>query len=506
MDRWTKEEEEKLIKLYEIYKIKDLSLFFDKTPGAIKTKIIRLRSKGLISTKEENITDDEIKYVKDNWNKMSISDIARNINVNRLAIKKIASDLGLPPKKVQLKWTEERLEELRIDAKTMTLDDLAKKYKTTKAGISSTAHKYNIKLLDGKVKWTEEEVEFLRKNGPKKTSKELSIILGKTEQSICRKADLENISIRKDKRTWTKEDEIMLKDLSSKNMTVLQISKKMEKTDTMIISYLKKYGFNIILDEEIPWTPEDDEKLINLSKNKSLSDIVIELNRSTVSIKNRAKELNLNVTNLRRWTKDEIELLKKYVSEDKSIEEIAKLLNREQTAVILRIQREKIDHSFGNKKFWTKEEEDLLCDLWGKKSINQIATKLKRSASSINNKAYQLGLGNIVDYFFDGILLTDLSRIFNISIHDISILWVSLGLKVKERNITNNKSYNYVKIDDLMTFLENNQNLFDSRLLEENIFGLEPDWLVEKRKRDSTLTDDFYKNRKKTKVFSLRKD
>ena len=42
--------------------------------------------------------------------------------------------------------------------------------------------------------------------------------------------------------------------------------------------------------------------------------------------------------------------------------------------------------------------------------------------------------------------------------------------------------YKYVTIKDLFSFLEQNQNIWDSRYLEKNILGKEPDWLKEKRK------------------------
>ena len=39
---------------------------------------------------------------------------------------------------------------------------------------------------------------------------------------------------------------------------------------------------------------------------------------------------------------------------------------------------------------------------------------------------------------------------------------------------------------DLYDFLEANQNIWDSRNLEKNILGKEPDWLKEKRKQDES--------------------
>lgn len=45
-------------------------------------------------------------------------------------------------------------------------------------------------------------------------------------------------------------------------------------------------------------------------------------------------------------------------------------------------------------------------------------------------------------------------------------------------------AYYTVTWQNLMDFLEANQNEWDSRNVEKNILGLEPEWLIEKRKRD----------------------
>ena len=73
---------------------------------------------------------------------------------------------------------------------------------------------------------------------------------------------------------------------------------------------------------------------------------------------------------------------------------------------------------------------------------------------------------------------------FGVHRNSVSIYWVALGLKVKTRHISKSLSYQYVEINDLYSFLEQNQNIWDSRLLETNILGKEPEWLKEKRKTD----------------------
>ena len=136
---------------------------------------------------------------------------------------------------------------------------------------------------------------------------------------------------------------------------------------------------------------------------------------------------------------------------------------------------------------WTKEEEILLADLWGVKRVEYIAKKLNRTVSAITNRVYALGLGSQIENNYDGLRIQDISDIFQV--HRIVILtsWVSLGLKLSFRKRSNHSVYSYVQINDLYKFLEENQNIWDSRNLEKNILGIEPEWLKEKRIKDSLL-------------------
>lgn len=127
----------------------------------------------------------------------------------------------------------------------------------------------------------------------------------------------------------------------------------------------------------------------------------------------------------------------------------------------------------------------MLSDLWGTESFETIAKKLNRTVSSIKNKAFLLGLGAAMENNYNGLTIKEISDLFSININTISVGWISLGLKYKIQKISKSRSYRYVEIKDLYDFLEANQNIWDSRNLEKNILGVEPEWLKKKRKLDS---------------------
>ena len=77
------------------------------------------------------------------------------------------------------------------------------------------------------------------------------------------------------------------------------------------------------------------------------------------------------------------------------------------------------------------------------------------------------------------------------------------SLKLSYRNVSKYKSYAYVTLNDLFDFLEHHQDIWDSRKLEKNLLGLEPDWLKEKRIRDRDLNPRIFElNRLKRQVIN----
>ena len=206
-----------------------------------------------------------------------------------------------------------------------------------------------------------------------------------------------------------------------------------------------------------------------------------------------AKKLGINIMSDRKsWTEEEYKLLEKLTMiEKKTPKEIAEILGRTEDAIIIKINRRGLQIQTNDKRFWTKEEETLLSDLWGTESFETIAKKLNRTVSSIKNKAFLLGLGSAIESNYNGLTIKDISDLLGVNINTVSVNWIGLGLKYKVQKISKSRSYRYVEIKDLYEFLERNQNIWDSRNLEKNILGTEPEWLKEKRKRDIKQNPDI---------------
>lgn len=171
-------------------------------------------------------------------------------------------------------------------------------------------------------------------------------------------------------------------------------------------------------------------------------------------------------------------------------------MGRSKNAIYLRARKLNIDLIL-DRKAWSKKDDEYLSDNWGKKQIETIAKNLNRSVYAVKIHASRTGLGPMADANISEISLKTLSEIFAVHPTTISRTWKSKGLNLKKKKRTNNSFYYCVKLKDLMNFLEKNQNLFDSRYLEKNILGVEPEWLEEKRISDEKT--NIYKYRVWTK-------
>lgn len=563
-----------------------------RTVGAICAKAYEL---GIETISEyTKLTDENINFIKDNWGKMTATNIARELKVSLGVIYRYKKILNLPNVGQKIKWTPERIKKLAKDAKTMSKSELAKKYKTSNTQIYRIAVKNGISLINSRTKWTKEneeelerllaenlsikeiqkkmnlkssvirekiqklelnkikklkqtqrwtkeEVNILIELGKEKNISELEEILGKNRRQITSKARKLNVELISDKqKNWTLDDTNLLLSLYDKYEFHI-IAQVMEKSESLIRSKARELNIKLKFKSRTLWTAEEESNLRNYAKEFTTNEIAHILNRTTASVNsklqymgisacksprywsiediNQLKELakNNDISEIaqimgksyesinaalyriglkaknksnRPWTDEEkekmLELLTTY-----SLAEVAIMLDRSEEAVMVNAIKMGYEIDYKNRK-WTNEEEELLTNLWGNKSIEYISEKLNRTESAIINRVYVLGLGSQIANNYDGLTITDIANMFSINRMVILTSWVNLGLKINLRKRSNYSTYAFVTIDNLYEFLEKNQNIWDSRVLEKNILGKEPEWLLEKRKKDKEMPKDCF--------------
>lgn len=137
-------------------------------------------------------------------------------------------------------------------------------------------------------------------------------------------------------------------------------------------------------------------------------------------------------------------------------------------------------------KPWTKEEEELLEDLYGRVSIPGIAKRLGRSVGAINVRKARLGLGAFLDNG-DYITLAQLLRAVKgrESVDGYAnISWIkNRGLPVHYKRV-GQCSFKVVKLADFWKWAEVNKAFLDFSKMPERILGKEPAWVKAKRRAD----------------------
>jgi hypothetical protein len=77
---------------------------------------------------------------------------------------------------------------------------------------------------------------------------------------------------------------------------------------------------------------------------------------------------------------------------------------------------------------------------------------------------------------------------------NIILRWIKLkGLPAKKRVMLFGKKFWMIRHSDMINWLKNNQEKFDSRKIEFYALGSEPTWLQEKREKDKLLPRNRFK-------------
>lgn len=231
------------------------------------------------------------------------------------------------------------------------------------------------------------------------------------------------------------------------------------------------------------FTEEEIKYIIDNWGKESAHSMKKKFNCSWYAVYKVAEEHGLELPKSNEWTADDVETLIK-LSEEFHYEEIAEIMNRTKNAIYLKARKLNITLIQDRRK-WTKEEEELLEDLWGNKSIGVIAKKLKRTEFSLKVKAVRMNLGPMIRNLTDKLTIYDIIDILGVSRDKIVNTWIKYGLKLKKKRVTDKTSYYIVEWEDLLKFLEKNQELWDSRKVDLYMLGEETEWLIAKRKKDS---------------------
>lgn len=139
-------------------------------------------------------------------------------------------------------------------------------------------------------------------------------------------------------------------------------------------------------------------------------------------------------------------------------------------------------------KDWSQEELDYIREVWGQKTIPEIARKLGRTINAVKVKTQRMGYTG-QKWYGEMMSARKVSELLGVDVYAVCDYWIpKCGLKGRSKRLgETQKTTTIIMFEDLLKWLEQHQDLWDSRRLELHGLGMEYDWLVEKRKRDALL-------------------
>jgi DNA-binding CsgD family transcriptional regulator len=435
---WTKKDDIQLLKyIKDGLTYHEIAKLMDRPYSSICRYALNL---GIKRIENERMNDAIVNYIIENKDVLTSQEIAEHLGLNERQVINKAGKLGIKLKRLHHKkiWTEEQDRLLINYSNNHTVTETAKYIGFSAQVVRAKAKKLGIsfKKDPGRV-WTYQELKVLQNEAPNYTVKELADMLNRSETSVRSKLKNMGLKAKRSDYFWTEEETNRLLELYKENKNIYEISNIMNKPYGAIQLRLDQIGVKIYDYETTTWTEEELNELFELYNNHSIEEIAVIMNKNESSVKYQlSKHGKLKVNSCVRWTQEDLEYLK---------------------------------------------------DNWGYLSIQTLMNNLNRSELSICEKAHQLGLGRMIDANYETITLSDLSNIMQV--HQLTIIytWGSLGLNIRTKKISDFKSYRYVDLEELFSFLEQHQDIWDSRLVERYGLVLEPDWLKEKRKKDAAL-------------------
>lgn len=188
----------------------------------------------------------------------------------------------------------------------------------------------------------------------------------------------------------------------------------------------------------------------------------------------------------KKWTPEQDQYIRDHW-QTLTDEEIAVVVGHPVPSTHARRLRLGLKHRTGYKgPNWTQEELDYIREVWGEKTVPQIARHLGRSINAVKVKTTRLGY---TGQKWSGEMMSarKVSELLGVDVHAVCDYWIpKCGLKAKRRRLgVTKKTTTIIMFEDLLKWLEDHQDLWDSRRVEMYSLGMEYDWLAEKRKADA---------------------
>jgi uncharacterized protein YycO len=178
------------------------------------------------------------------------------------------------------------------------------------------------------------------------------------------------------------------------------------------------------------------------------------------------------------WTEEEVDYVKKNFGTT-PLEEMVKHLDRS----ISSIQDKAYKMGLKSARIWSKEEDEALLEMWGKFSYKAIMKRTGRTLNGVKIRAQRLGLRDPRQYT-NHISVNDFAKLIGRGYTIVKNWHNTRGLPLVYKNVTINQKGAYICLEDFWAWFKQNKGALDLSTIEPNALGPEPEWVKDKRKAD----------------------
>lgn len=191
-----------------------------------------------------NMTENDFNFIKENYEKMSVEEIAKKLNKCKTTIYKAISKMNLKYVNRDGKiWTKEEIDYLKENYLIKTYKEIGLDLNRSKKSVEGKAHFLNLKKSNNSRNWTEEEIEILKNSINSETYEEIAKKINRSLPALYNKVwELQLIPDEfKGSRKLKKEQILFIKE-NCYRMTDNELSKKFNVSVETIEEIRGQYG------------------------------------------------------------------------------------------------------------------------------------------------------------------------------------------------------------------------------------------------------------------------
>lgn len=267
---------------YTVKLDKDVSMYINSYKGSVDFLINKLiRAK----IKRNNWTDDDIKFLKNNYPTMGINKLSKKLNMKPTAIRQKVYSLKL---KKETTWTDSNIEFLKNNYPTMDTKIISEKLNISNNAIHTKSHFLKLAKDTSAI---DSMRNYIKENYNNMTTREIARSLGVSMQTVMRHAKMINLPAKRTIKKWEDSEVEYIKENYNKK-AVSAIAYELKRSEANV-RYLMRCLNLKSRNTPKPFPPNQLDYIKDNYKIESISKMALKLKISYYRVKIAFKLLGI---------------------------------------------------------------------------------------------------------------------------------------------------------------------------------------------------------------------